>query len=187
MGKTLIIIGFMGTGKTTVGHALAQKMALPQLDLDHYIVEKEKREISDIFAEKGEGYFRDIETARLKEVLTNGIPQVITTGGGVVIREENRNLMKQHGLCVALTAQADTIIQRVTNDPDRPLLQGGVEERVKTLLQQRDGMYDFAPIQLVTDGKNVEEIIHDLWQQPIFQQFLVTCMEGKQTGDNVNN
>lgn len=178
MGKSLILIGFMGTGKTTVGQAIAEKLGLPQLDLDHYIVEKEKQEISDIFATEGEGYFRKVETARLKEVLTNGLPQVITTGGGVVIREENRNLMIEYGLCVALTAQADTIIKRVKNDPGRPLLQGGVEERVHTLLKQREGMYDFAPIQLVTDGKSVEEIIGDLWVHPSFQLFL-GGMEGK--------
>lgn len=172
MGKSLVLIGFMGTGKTTVGHAIAKKMNIPQLDLDHYIVEKEQKDIPTIFAEKGEEYFRDKETAYLKEVLLDGVPRVITTGGGVVLRQENRELMIKKGVCVALTAKPETIIHRVKQDQNRPLLQGGVEERVHTLLKEREGLYDFAPIQLATDGKEIHEILEELWFHLDFKPFL---------------
>lgn len=176
MGKSLVLIGFMGTGKTTVGQAIAEKLGIPQLDLDHYIVEKEKREISVIFAAEGEEYFRDVETDCLEEVLQSNISRVITTGGGVVLRPQNRALILQHGLCISLTAQPETIIGRVKNDQSRPLLQDGVEERVHTLLKAREGLYDFAPIQLATDGKSVGEIMKDLWDHPAFQQFMENRM-----------
>ncbi len=172
MVKSLVLIGFMGTGKTTVGQAIAQKLHIPQLDLDHYIVEKEHKDIPTIFADKGEEYFRRIETAYLKEVLLDGVPRVITTGGGVVLRQENRELMIENGICVALTAKPETIIHRVKKDKNRPLLQGGVEERVHTLLKQREGLYDFAPIQLATDGKKINEILKELWSHLDFQQLL---------------
>jgi len=170
--KSLVLIGFMGTGKTTLGKILARKLNIPQLDLDHYIVEKEGKEIPTIFAEKGEDYFREVETACLKEVLLDGVLKVVTTGGGIVLRGENRELIKKYGLCVALTAQPETIIERVKNDKNRPLLQGGVEERVRTLMKEREGLYDFASIQLPTDSNNIDEVLQELWSHPEFRSFL---------------
>ncbi|MBO8163177.1 MAG: shikimate kinase [Brevibacillus sp.] len=159
--NNVILIGFMGTGKTTVGKALAARLNWPHLDLDQYIAEREKRSIADIFASEGEARFRQIESELLAEVLQSG-KQVITTGGGVVLRRQNVLAMQAGGLVIALKAAPEEIIRRVSTDQGRPLLAGDVTERVHRLLAERAGMYDFAPLQVDTTGRDIEEIVDEI-------------------------
>jgi len=159
--NNLILIGFMGTGKSTVGEALARRLNWPLLDLDQLIREREQRSIPDIFATDGEAYFRSVETKLLQESLQPG-RRVITTGGGVVLRPENVAAMLAGGVVIALKATPEEIIRRVSGDAQRPLLRGNVEQRVHQLLAERAGMYDFAPLQIETTGRPVAEIVDEI-------------------------
>ncbi|QOT00792.1 AAA family ATPase [Brevibacterium sp. JNUCC-42] len=157
----IILIGFMGTGKSTVGEQLAQRLNYERCDLDEEIVKTAGKSISQIFAEDGEEMFRQWETDVLLR-LVDGYRRVIITGGGAVLRPENVQVMLQHGKVVALTADEQEIIRRVERDQDRPLLQGNVREKVRGLLQARAGAYDFAPVQVDTTGKTIEEIVDEI-------------------------
>lgn len=170
--RQLILIGFMGTGKTTIGSAIAERTGWNQVDIDHQIAEAVGKEIREIFAEEGEDAFRALESQVLEHVLASPVSQIVTTGGGVVTRPCNVEIMKQRGLTVALTAEPETIIDRLRADTSRPLLAGDMERNVRRLMEERAGLYDFAPVRLSTDGKSVEEIVDELWAHPVFQRFL---------------
>ncbi|MBG9774374.1 shikimate kinase [Brevibacillus laterosporus] len=159
--NNIILIGFMGTGKSTVGEQLAQQLQYERCDLDEEIVKATGKTISQIFAEDGEEMFRQLESDVLRR-LVDGNRRVIITGGGAVLRPENVQVMLQYGIVVALTAEEQEIIRRVEQDQNRPLLQGNVKEKVRELLQARAGAYDFAPVQVDTTGKTIEEIVDEI-------------------------
>ncbi|WP_374705998.1 shikimate kinase [Paenibacillus antibioticophila] len=153
----IVLIGMMGTGKTTVGARLAEETGYPLVDLDALISEKAGCPIPQLFAERGEPYFRDLEAAVLKDVLAQeGI--ILATGGGAVLREENCREMAARGWVVALKATVEEIVSRVGEDPGRPLLAGGARSRVEALLDQRRQAYDFAHVIIDTSGKSPEEV-----------------------------
>lgn len=159
--SNVILVGFMGTGKTTVGRALAARLGWRFIDTDSFIEEQEGMSVAEIFAQKGEAYFRQTETRALMQILKRS-GQVVATGGGAVLAEENRAMMLQGGLVAALQASPATIIGRVREDKSRPLLAGDVEERVHRLLEARRTAYDFAPVQLATDGISVDQLVERL-------------------------
>src|SRR5690606_2038040 len=113
--------------------------------------------IPQLFADHGEQRFREIETEVLRSIAA-GRHQVVSTGGGAVLKQENREAMLAGGYVVALEADEQTIIERVQGDTNRPLLAGDLETRVHKLLQERAGAYDFARLKIDTTGKTVEEI-----------------------------
>jgi shikimate kinase len=154
----VVLIGFMGTGKSTVASALAERLGREKVDLDVAIEEAEGTTIPVIFAEKGEPYFRRAETEALRRVLEGKTAKIVATGGGAVLAEENRRLMLENGFVVALTADEETIVRRVKDDPNRPLLKGDVRERVATLLGTRKTAYDFAHMKIDTSHRTVDEI-----------------------------
>ncbi|MDF2926851.1 MAG: shikimate kinase [Paenibacillaceae bacterium] len=157
MYKNVVLVGFMGTGKTTVGREVAGQLGWAFADTDHYVEERAGRSIPQLFAEQGEASFRQLETQALQDLLRQE-GQVVSTGGGAVLREENRRLMLQGGLVVALNASEPVIVERVRGDGNRPLLQGNVEERVRTLMETRRSAYGFAPLQIDTDLLDVARI-----------------------------
>lgn len=159
----IMLIGFMGTGKTTVSRALKNITGLEEIDMDSYIESKEGMSISDIFSINGEKYFRDKETEALKEIqATKG--KIVSCGGGVVIKKENINLMKKGGVTVLLTASADTIYQRIRHSASRPLLNGNMNvEHIEELMSRRREMYmNAADILVATDGKNIVDICEEI-------------------------
>ncbi|MEI7027859.1 shikimate kinase [Paenibacillus sp. y28] len=156
--QNIVLVGFMGCGKTSVGKALAAKLAWTHTDIDELVVQREGISISSLFAERGEAAFRAIESSIIEETM-QGQQQVISTGGGAVLAEANRQAMLDKGLVVTLKADKATIIARVQNDASRPLLQGNLEERVEQLLQQRSAAYDFADVIIDTTPYSVEEIV----------------------------
>lgn len=167
-GDKLILIGFMGTGKSSVSRLLADKLGWSRIDSDEEIERSENRKISDIFAVDGEEGFRTIETSVLNKLLTAKEPAVIATGGGAVLREENRNMMLENGFVAALHASPEQIIARVSADTSRPLLQGDLHNRVHTLLDQRKGIYEFAHLTVDTTELTVEEVVDQIlkaWNQ----------------------
>ncbi len=139
--SSIILIGFMGAGKTTVGKELA-KSGLEFIDTDAYIEECEKMRISEIFAQKGEAYFRQAETKALKTLLAQDKQFVISCGGGMPLRAENRALLKKLGMVVYLKIRPETVLARLKGDTTRPLLQGDDSgEKVRTLMAQREDHY----------------------------------------------
>ena len=120
--ENIVLIGFMGSGKSTIGRMVAQRLAFRFVDTDRLIIERAGMPISDIFARDGEAHFRDLETSVL-ESLANLRHSVISTGGGVVVREGNRALLREAGFVVELTANPDVLFERVARNTKRPLLQ----------------------------------------------------------------
>ena len=157
--KNIFLIGFMGCGKSTIARALSEKLGVIQVEMDELIVEEQGMPITEIFEKYGEEHFRDIETDlvhRLQE--KDGC--VVSCGGGAVLREENRDMMKQSGVIVLLTAKPETILERVKNSTKRPVLNGNMNvEYITELMERRRACYeDAADITVTTDGKSVEEI-----------------------------
>lgn len=159
--NNVVLIGFMGTGKSTVGLALADKLGWRFVDADREIEQKEGRPIPQIFSEDGEDYFRSVESAVIAEIM-QGRRQIISMGGGAVLAPVNREEMSRNGLVIALTASLQTIVQRVRTDQNRPLLQGNVEERVAALMEQRKNAYDFADIHINTDELPVQGVVDQI-------------------------
>ncbi len=162
--RNIVMIGFMGTGKSTVGSALADRLGWRFVDTDAAIVEREGRTIPELFEEKGEAYFRDAETATLADVLA-GSRQVVSTGGGAVLRPANRDAMLAGGFVVALTAPTDVLLARLRGDANRPLLAGDKEERVHRLLAERKNAYDFAHLVIDTSRSNVRETVESIMEK----------------------
>jgi shikimate kinase len=156
--RNLVLVGFMGSGKTTVGRVLAKQMNWSFVDTDVVIEQEQGTTVAQLFEQQGELQFRRIEADTLKRVLAAS-NQVIATGGGAVLAPANCEAMLQDGFVVALTADYKTIIQRVGGDQARPLLQGDVNERVALLLEQRKTAYDFADIKIDTSNRTIEQII----------------------------
>ncbi|MHA0858210.1 shikimate kinase [Paenibacillus sp. CMAA1364] len=153
----IILVGMMGTGKSTIGKWLAQHLEYILVDLDAAIVAQEGESIATLFTTYGEAHFRDLEAILLNHVLL-GSNQVIATGGGAVLRQENCERMKQQGWVVALTAEVEDIVTRVEGDKQRPLLAGNTQERIRTIHEQRRDAYLFADYTVNTSLYSVEEV-----------------------------
>ena len=160
----VILIGFMGSGKTTVGLRLSYRLRRPVIDTDKEIEREEQRTISDIFATDGEAYFRDRETACLRKLIESANNQIISVGGGLPMREINRELLHELGQVFYLWAKGDTIYERVKGDTTRPLLQGEDPlSKIRTLLKERDPYYrEAADVVIAVDGKNFEQILNEI-------------------------
>ena len=153
-GCNLTITGFMGTGKTTVGGILAERLGRRLVDMDERIEEDFGKTIAQIFADDGEGLFRQAE-ARLCQTLARESDLVIATGGGTLVSEENRQALESCGPVVCLTAGVDTVLERVETFEDRPLLPGDREEKrrnIERLLLSRRDAYGQIPLRVPTDG-----------------------------------
>lgn len=160
----VILIGFMGSGKTTVGFRLSYRLRKPVIDTDKEIEREEQRSIAEIFAREGEAYFRDRETMCLQKLLRTVKEQIISVGGGLPLREENRKLLRELGQVFYLQASAETIYERVKHDTTRPLLQGDDPQgKIRTMLVERDGYYrDAADVVINVDGKSFEQILDEI-------------------------
>lgn len=162
----IFLIGFMGSGKSTVASCLAKKYGMEIVEMDQVIVEREGMSISDIFAHKGETYFRDVESQLLTEIQAKQ-DRVISCGGGVVLREQNVKEMKKCGKVVLLNAKPETILERVKDDENRPLLQGKKDVSfIGDMMEQRRPKYEKAADFIIeTDGKGAEEICKEIFDR----------------------
>ena len=140
--KHLILIGFMGSGKSTIGAAVASRLQLPLIDTDKLIEKEQGLSVATIFKERGEMAFRQMEKELLYRLAKEEKPLLISTGGGLPVYEDNGTLLKQMGLVIWLDVNKTTILKRLKNDTTRPLLHGdNVEERVEALLAKREDYY----------------------------------------------
>lgn len=135
-GRPIILIGLMGCGKTTVGKALSKRTGMPLLDTDAIIEEQIGKTIPEIFAEQGEAHFRALETALLRYLLYNPTPSpaIISTGGGIVVRPENRDLLRKLGFTVWLNVSINALLLRTAKSTNRPLLLNADRRAVFTRL-----------------------------------------------------
>lgn len=156
----IVLIGFMGSGKTTVGQALSEKCGREFLDTDALIEANEGRKISEIFAKEGEAHFRKLEYAVLKSLLEVK-DKIISTGGGIVTYPDNRGLLKKAGKVVYLRVKPETVVKRLEGDESRPLLMGDDKlSKVENLLSSRKAMYEeAADIIIDVDYLLVEETV----------------------------
>jgi shikimate kinase len=166
--RSILLIGPRGSGKSTVGKLLAKSIALPFFDADVELETRNRRTIQQIFAQSGEATFRDMEAEVLRELLAKS-PIVLATGGGAVLRDENRRLIKNAGFVVWLTGTVDTLWQRIGSDPvtalRRPNLGVGGPTEIAMLLQQRESLYrECANLTLATDGREPAEITSEILQ-----------------------
>ncbi len=163
-----ILIGFMGCGKTTVGAELASRTGLNMIDADQEIERRQGEKISEMFEKRGEDFFRNLETRLLREYADadhgcTGL--VLSAGGGMPMKEENRILMHRIGKIIYLRAEADTLEMRLKGDSSRPLLQkGDRRERIETLMSQRQAVYQTAAdlcidTDQLTPGQVAEKIL----------------------------
>lgn len=160
--KNVILTGFMGSGKSTVGRIVARRLGYEFRDLDAVIIEEAGLTINDIFARHGEPHFRAVESCAVAKVAGQG-GLVIATGGGAVINPENRRMFRSSGIIINLTASVETIIERLRDDSSRPLLNGPDREgRISRLLMEREPFYADADIRIDTTGKKVEDVAAEI-------------------------
>ncbi|MDE6364626.1 MAG: shikimate kinase [Lachnospiraceae bacterium] len=153
--ENIILIGYMGSGKTTVGKNIAKLKNYTFVDTDEMIVEQQQRSIKEIFATDGEQMFRDLETALLRQlVVEKREHMVISTGGGMPLREENRQLLSKLGKVVYLKASPATIYDRIKGDTARPLLQcEDPMKRIEEMLAAREPVYEEGAMLIVDVNK----------------------------------
>jgi len=161
MKDNIILIGFMGCGKSSVGIKLSYRLKRTLIDTDKWIENKEKTTISQIFKTKGEAAFRRMETDCLKELTETANKQIISVGGGLPVKEENHELLKQLGKVIYLKISPEAVYERLKEDTTRPLLQ--VEDpvaRIKELLAYRGPIYEkCADIVIDVSQKSFGEIL----------------------------
>lgn len=154
----LYLVGFMGTGKSAVGHRVAHQLQLPFCDSDHWIESHTGRSIPQIFAEQGESGFRELERQFIEEAQPEQ-RTVISVGGGLVTNANLLQRMQQMGVVVVLYASVETIYQRIALDPNRPLMQvDDPRKRIEALLAQREQVYKQAGVGIMTDGYGLQEV-----------------------------
>ncbi|RTL54127.1 MAG: shikimate kinase [Bradyrhizobiaceae bacterium] len=165
--RQIVLVGMMGSGKSTVGRRLAARLHVPFVDADHEIEQRHGgMTISEIFAAHGEPYFRDGEARVIAALLENG-PQVLATGGGAFLREDTRKRIGDKAVSIWLKAEGDVILRRVKRRADRPLLQtADPAATIEQLITTRNPTYELADIAIwsrdVPHDKIVDEIMDAL-------------------------
>lgn len=171
MEKHIYLIGFMGSGKSTVSRRLNRLMQVKELDMDAEIVRENNMTIKDMFEQFGEQYFRDKETEMLQKIADSS-PVIVSCGGGTVLRRENVEIMKKSGVIVLLTASPKTIYLRVRHSRNRPILNGHMNvEYIASLMEKRRAVYEAAcDICVPTDDKCPEQIAEEILELSGFQK-----------------
>jgi shikimate kinase len=163
--NNIYLIGFMGAGKTSVGRILAKSLKMGFVDIDERIEKELGMTISQIFSKRGEDYFRDAETKILRTISGNK-EQVIATGGGIVLRDENWDTMREKGVTVYLRAPIEVLWNRIEHNTTRPLLQ--VEDPLKKaveLLSRRIPLYERADLVIDTENLTPHEVALEITEK----------------------
>lgn len=161
---SIVLIGFMGSGKTTLGVKLAQVFDYHFIDTDSYIEEKTGLKISQIFQHHGEAHFRNLENQCLQEISDSKVKCVLSTGGGLPLRTENATILHQIGTVIFLKTSIEVTYERLRGDTKRPLLQcANPLQRIEELLNDRTPIYEsVADYTITTDNKSFYGLIEDI-------------------------
>jgi shikimate kinase len=170
--KTIFLVGFMGSGKTTIGEKLAKMLQVPFYDIDLQIEKSQGKSIPSIFQEEGEEMFRHYETTELKKMPINGA--VVSTGGGILSRIENVNYLLNNGLVIYLEAPIGVLYNRVNKDANRPNAHQKTKNELEILLNQRISSYEKAHFTIDTNGKTPDEISMEI----------IECLTDEKGGDS---
>ncbi len=160
--KTIVLIGMMGSGKTTIGKLLGEKLTLRSIDIDVIIEQNEKRTISEIFQNEGEKYFRNIERETIKKNFTNK-DLIISLGGGAFEDQLTQELLLKNSTVIYLKTSPNVILERIKNNTNRPLLKNQMTvEKIQSIILQRQKNYELANITILTDNKNTDKIVEEI-------------------------
>lgn len=164
MKNKIYIIGYMGTGKTTVSRKLGAALCYPVTDMDEVISEKFGMSISDIFETHGEKAFRLAETALLKDIASSHEALIVSCGGGLPLKDENISLLKKSGKTILLTASPKEILKRLEADESRPLLKDKKDiKTISAMLINRQEAYEkSSDVVIDTDGKTISKIVDEI-------------------------
>jgi shikimate kinase len=165
----LYLVGFMGSGKTTVGRALADELGWCFIDIDGEIEEQEGKTISQIFRERGEPGFRAVESAVLERRVSHieaGNPCVVALGGGAFVQQKNWEIIENNGITVWLNCPLDKIERRLGEDKTRPLADN--RESMRELFEKRRPLYERADFHIDADCDDPSEVLHKILRLPIF-------------------
>ncbi len=166
---TIILIGYRGTGKTTIAHSLAARLGCDTIDCDVEIERRAGKTIAEIFAQDGEPFFRSLERSLIAELLEEITkPLILSTGGGAVLHSETRKKLREVGVVVWLTAEPETILARLRGDESTATKRPSLSElppleEIQTMLNRRRALYEeTAHLIVPTDGRGVEKIVDEI-------------------------
>lgn len=164
--ENIFLIGFMGSGKSTIAHALQRELGMQLVEMDARIVKEQGMSINDIFEQYGEAHFRDIESELILTIGAEG-NTIVSCGGGVVVRPQNTEYMRKSGKVIYLKATPETIYERVKHSTDRPILNGNMNVAyISELMEKRRPLYEgAADITVTTDGKSRDIICQEIIQK----------------------
>ena len=152
----------MGSGKTTIGKLLGEKLTLRSIDIDVIIEQNEKRTVSEIFQNEGEKYFRNIERETIKKNFTNK-DLIISLGGGAFEDQLTQELLLKNSTVIYLKTSPNVILERIKNNTNRPLLKNQMTvEKIQSIILQRQKNYELANITILTDNKNTDKIVEEI-------------------------
>ncbi|MGI9953186.1 shikimate kinase [Moorellaceae bacterium AZ2] len=163
MPGNIVLIGFMASGKTTVGRLLAGKLGWNFYDTDAEVEKEAGCSIAELFAREGEAHFRQLEKEVIARI-TEGSRAVIATGGGAVLAPENVERLRKGNKVVWLKVDEATVWRRVAGSEDRPLVRGRSRQEVAALLKKREPCYVFADLTIETAAKRAEEIVEEIME-----------------------
>jgi len=162
MTKNIVLVGFMGAGKSVVSKQLATRLKRERVSTDELIEQREGRAISDIFQKDGEAYFRSLEKQVVAE-LTSRDGLVIDCGGGIVLAAVNIDNLRKNGVVFYLKADPQTIYERIKDEKHRPLLaDGDPKKKISDILAQRKPFYEKADVTVATEGKTAEQVVDEI-------------------------
>lgn len=158
LNPNLYLVGFMGTGKTSVGKRLSERLKMTFLDVDQWIEAKEEKTVKEVFLEKGEAYFRSCEANFIKNHRPEG-GYIVACGGGLITQEGLLEIMKNDGYLISLHASVESIVRRIIGDETRPLLKKkNLRKSITKLLEEREGVYSQVGLMVSTDGLTEDEV-----------------------------
>lgn len=162
--RNVILIGYMGCGKSSVGVKLSYRLKQPFMDTDKLIEKNAGKTIADIFDDEGEAFFRDLETQVIRDLMDEKHWYVISTGGGLPMREENRVMLKKLGKVIYLRVKPETVYERLKDDTTRPLLRGDDPlGKITQMIAKRGPLYEEAADEIIdVDGLSFEQIIANI-------------------------